>query len=41
MNCPRHIKEITDPEAIRKEKELEKLEDLQPLFAGPEEDFES
>lgn len=39
MNCPQHIREIADPEASRKAKELEELQELEELLAGPEEDY--
>ncbi len=41
MNCPRHIKEVTDPNGTKKRKEREELEELEVLLAGPEEDFDS
>ncbi len=39
MNCPRHIREMADPEAPKKAKEREELEELEELLAGPEEDY--
>ncbi|MFZ0927639.1 MAG: hypothetical protein WAN11_03510 [Syntrophobacteraceae bacterium] len=39
MNCPQHIREITDPEAPAKAKEREELEELEELLTGPEEDY--
>jgi hypothetical protein len=39
MNCPRHIREAADPDASRKAKEREELEELEEILAGPEEDY--
>jgi hypothetical protein len=41
LNCPQHIREIADPEAPRKAKEREELEELVEILAGrePEEDY--
>ncbi|SPJ14823.1 hypothetical protein SBDP2_1910016 [Syntrophobacter sp. SbD2] len=39
MNCPQHIRETADPEARRRAKEREELEELEELLAGPEEDY--
>jgi hypothetical protein len=39
MNCPQHIREITDPKARRKAKEREETQELVELLAGPEEDY--
>ena len=39
MNCPQHMREIADPEASMKAKELEELQELEELLAGPEEDY--
>ncbi len=39
MNCPQHIRETADPEALRKAKEREELEEMEALLAGPEEDY--
>lgn len=41
MNCPKHIKETTGPDALKKIKEREELEELTQLLAGPEEDYDS
>jgi hypothetical protein len=41
MNCPKHIKETTGPDALKKIKEREDLEELTQLLAGPEEDYVS
>ena len=39
MNCPRHIKEINDPEALAKTRDHEETEELVELLAGREEDY--
>jgi hypothetical protein len=39
MNCPKHIKETTGPDALKKVKEREELEELTEFLAGPEEDY--
>ncbi|MGA2223290.1 MAG: hypothetical protein ABSH41_02460 [Syntrophobacteraceae bacterium] len=39
MNCPKHIKETTGPDALKKVKEREELEELTELLAGAEEDY--
>ena len=41
MNCPQHIREMADPEALRKAKEREELEELVEILAGRglEEDY--
>jgi hypothetical protein len=41
MNCPQHIRGIADPEAPRKAKKREELEELVEILAGgePEEDY--
>ena len=41
MNCPKHIKETTGPDALKKVKEREELEELTEFLAGPEEDYVS
>ncbi len=41
MNCPQHIREITDPDARSKATEREELQELVELLAGPEEDYVS
>ena len=41
MNCPKHIKETTGPDALKKIKEREELEELTEFLAGPEEDYVS
>jgi hypothetical protein len=41
MNCPKHIKETSGPDALKKIKEREDLEELTQLLAGPEEDYDS
>ena len=39
MNCPKHLKEAADPDALKKTKEREELEELMQLLAGAEEDY--
>jgi hypothetical protein len=39
MNCPKHLKESADPDALKKTKEREELEELAQLLAGAEEDY--
>lgn len=41
MNCPRHIREVSDPELLQKEKEREEMQELKVLLAGPEEEYVS
>ena len=41
MNCPKHIRETADPDALKKTKEREELEELTQLLAGAEEDYVS
>jgi hypothetical protein len=36
MNCPKHIRETKDPEAVIKAKEREELVELEELLAGKE-----
>ncbi len=36
MNCLKHIREITDPEAAEKAKEREELQELAELLADAE-----
>jgi hypothetical protein len=41
MNCPRHLKETGNPEAVQAAEEKRELEELEALLAGnePEEDY--
>jgi len=39
MNCLQHIREIADPEAPGKAKELAELKELEELLDGHEEDY--
>ena len=39
MNCPQHIRETKDPEALAKVREREEVQELVELLAGPEEDY--
>ncbi len=39
MNCPKHIRETADPDARKKTKEREELEELTQFLAGAEEDY--
>ena len=39
MNCPKHIREAADPDAVKKREEREELEELMQLLAGTEEDY--
>jgi len=41
MNCPQHIREVSDPKMEEKEKERQETEDLKALLAGREEDYDS
>jgi hypothetical protein len=35
MNCPQHLREIKDPEALKNEKELEEIKEDEYLLTGP------
>ncbi|MGC9964370.1 MAG: hypothetical protein ABSE08_03095 [Syntrophobacteraceae bacterium] len=39
MNCPKHIRETTEPEAIKSAEESRELEELEAALAGKEEDY--
>ncbi len=41
MNCPLHVKEAADPQAAKKKKERQELEELEVILAGPDEDYVS
>lgn len=35
MNCPKHIREIKDPETLKNEKEREEIKESEYLLSGP------